>query len=283
MLLRCAFGSGLSLLSHWLLRFPPPGRWQRCQNHGQKTPFLLDASFHLPTIRQIFHDPFNNRVPKFSMSYLSPTELHDDLHFIPMLQKPPCVTQLKLIIVLLNPGPEFDLFDTDLPLFLFGLALFLGLLILVLAIVHDPADRRHGLCADLDKIEARFFAHGQSFGGWDHPDVFAVLADETDLSFPDPLVDSSGLSSALAVRVGSSSAPNSDVPLESLFVFGGPVPALAQSWRQLPGRTRARSHIYILRAESTVYSHTGQVLGHGQPSPRFGPDHLSWVLLDLNQ
>jgi hypothetical protein len=71
-----------------------------------------------------------------------------------------------------------------------GLGLLL-LLVLVLRVVEDAADRRLGLGGDLDQVEGALAGALQSVRGRDDPDLLAVLVDQAHLRDPDPLVDPS--------------------------------------------------------------------------------------------
>jgi hypothetical protein len=70
-----------------------------------------------------------------------------------------------------------------------SVAFLLRLLVLPLAVVEDPADRRNGVGVDFDEIEPGFASacHGVS-EGYD-PYVVSVGPYETDFARADPFVD----------------------------------------------------------------------------------------------
>lgn len=93
--------------------------------------------------------------------------------------------------------------------------------------------------------------------------MFAVLVNQANLFFSNPLVDASGVASAVAAKVKSSSSPNSVVPLNSFSVVGEPALASCKSVTQHPRQTRVRSHIYIVYPESSMCNQAGRVLYRG--------------------
>ena len=65
----------------------------------------------------------------------------------------------------------------------------LGRLVLVLAVVHDPADRRVRLGGDLDEVEIELPGDGERFGQRLDADLLPVVPHQSDLSGPDAIVD----------------------------------------------------------------------------------------------
>jgi hypothetical protein len=67
--------------------------------------------------------------------------------------------------------------------------LALRLLVLPLAVVHDPADRGIRLCGDLDEIEVLFTSNGECLWKRLDPDLGAVWSDESYFASPNAVVD----------------------------------------------------------------------------------------------
>ena len=97
---------------------------------------------------------------------------------------------LELVVVLVDLGTELDFLDEDDLLVLLGLPVPLLLLVLVLAEVHDAADRRHGSRGDLDQVESLLLGDGQRCR-WRHDaQLLPVLVDHADFTDADAFVDS---------------------------------------------------------------------------------------------
>src|SRR6478736_9130644 len=123
------------------------------------------------------------------MARLASPEHDRDLDLRPLVQEPDDVALLRLVVVNSNLRPELDLLDVDRNLVLardFGLLL---LLVAVLAVVHDPRDRRIGLSRDLDEVEIPSVRIVQRLLDRLHPELAAFLVDEPDLRDADVFVD----------------------------------------------------------------------------------------------
>ena len=96
---------------------------------------------------------------------------------------------LRLVVVDPDFWPELDLLDVDRNLVLARKLGLLLLLVAVFAVVHDPRDRRIGLRRDLDEVEILPVRVVERFLDRLHPELAALLVDETDLRDTDVLVD----------------------------------------------------------------------------------------------
>ena len=92
--------------------------------------------------------------PELGVGHL-PTPEHDrELDLEPSPRKRSTCFILVVVVVAVDLGPELHLLDDDVRRLPPRLLAPLLLLVLVLAVVHDPADRRVGLVGDLDEVEA---------------------------------------------------------------------------------------------------------------------------------
>ena len=96
---------------------------------------------------------------------------------------------LRGVVVRVDLGPELDLFQAGPRLLLAGLLLLDVALVLVLAVVHDPAHRRICLRRDLDEIQIELPGLTQRLAGLDDPDLLSVMAHQANLGCPDLVVD----------------------------------------------------------------------------------------------
>jgi hypothetical protein len=93
---------------------------------------------------------------------------HDrHLDAVPAEQEALDVALLGVVVVLGDLRPELDLADRDLLLVLAGGLLLLGLLVLELRVVEDPADGRARVRSDLDEIEIALLRVRQCLGRLD--------------------------------------------------------------------------------------------------------------------
>jgi hypothetical protein len=99
------------------------------------------------------------------------------------------VALLGAVVVVGDLRPQLDLADVDLLLVLAGLLGLLLLLVLVLGVVEQPADRRARVGGDLDQVEIGLAGDLQGLLGVDDTDLLAVGADQADLGNADALID----------------------------------------------------------------------------------------------
>jgi hypothetical protein len=90
----------------------------------------------------------------------------------------------------------------------FRLGLFSRLLVAILAIIHDLADRRTLRRSHFDQVKALIAGHRQGFGGRDDPNLFASGANQSDRRNPDLLIDAGA---ALPISVAAALWIFSDV------------------------------------------------------------------------
>lgn len=88
------------------------------------------------------------------MCELPATKDHRYLDLMACFEKLQRVSKFELEVMLVDSRAHPDALDLGHPLLLLGLALTLPLLILILAVVHYPADRRIGGRSNLDEIQA---------------------------------------------------------------------------------------------------------------------------------
>ncbi len=114
---------------------------------------LLWRLFDFAECGQFGHNRFHNLSTLFDVSQLAAAKHQGDLHFVLLLQEADSLLHLEIDIVLTRFWTETNFFDSGVVRVLMGL---LFLFILVLAVVHDPADRRALVGRHLHKIEAHF-------------------------------------------------------------------------------------------------------------------------------
>ena len=135
----------------------------------------------------MFEDHPHHPLPFVNVRQFTTSEhdRHDD--FVLVLQKTFCLIHLEIDVVLACLGPQANFLD--LRLMNVRAMEFLLLLILELAEVHDPTDRRLLVRCHLDQIEAGLASATQRLFRRDDPELFTVAGDDPDRRDPDLLVD----------------------------------------------------------------------------------------------
>ena len=112
-------------------------------------------------------------------------EAHGDLYLVALGQEFFGLLDFDLEVVLVDHGAEFELFDVDYFLILFGFLLFLLGFVFVFAIVENLAYGGHGLRGNLDQIEARLVSHLQGVADGDDAVVVAFVVNKPDFFYFD--------------------------------------------------------------------------------------------------
>ena len=96
---------------------------------------------------------------------------------------------LNVVIVLVDLRPELDFLDLDDVLVPLRFAGALLLLVLVLPVIHDPADRRHGRGRDLHEVEPLLPGNRQGLRRGHDAELLARVVDDADFTNADAFVD----------------------------------------------------------------------------------------------
>ena len=86
-------------------------------------------------------------------------EQHGQLHLVASVQKLGRLSTLRFEIVVVDLGPDSDLFEFDDVLVLPGVAFFAALLILEFPVVHQATDGRHRVRRNLNQIQPTLASH----------------------------------------------------------------------------------------------------------------------------
>ena len=93
------------------------------------------------------------------------------LTLCPPVEEPHDVALLGGVVVRVDLGAELDLLQAGPRLLLAGLLLADVALVLVLAVVHDPAHGRIGLRRDFDEVQVQITGLTERLAGVDDPDL----------------------------------------------------------------------------------------------------------------
>ena len=144
--------------------------------NAYKPRLLLDHG----EIADLLDDVVEHFLAVLGMRHLSSAEHDRDLDLVALLQKPLDVPRLELEIVFLDVRPHLDLFHLRDVLLALGFTIGFGLLVLVPAVVHDPADGRPRVGRDLYEIHALLACGGHGLIYGNDPELGAVCIDESD-------------------------------------------------------------------------------------------------------
>jgi hypothetical protein len=142
-----------------------------------------------PELGHVFGQPLQQPEAELRPGLLTTAEHDGDLDLVPGLQEPHHVTLLGLVVVRVDLRPQLHLFDDGVGLVPAGLARLLRGLVLVLAEIHQLADRRPGGCGDLDQVEIGFLGQPKCVLDPNDAYLLTVRSDQPHLGNADALVD----------------------------------------------------------------------------------------------
>lgn len=143
--------------------------------------FLKFAKF-----QQLFDHAEHDAAAFVDMCHLATTENHRHLNLVLVFQKALCLLDLESNIVCTRFGPQSNFLGPGGVTVLIG---FLFLVVLVFAVVHDPANRRLFIGSHFNQIEIIFFRFGQRFLCRNDSQLRTVRSDDTDRSYSDLFID----------------------------------------------------------------------------------------------
>ena len=128
-------------------------------------------------------------LPELGVLHLPAPEHDRDLDLVALAEELLDLAGLGVEVAGADLGPVLHLLDRDVGALAAGLLGLLRRLVLVLAVVHDPADRRVGLVGHLDEVEVQLTGDGECLGQRLDADLRAVGSDQADLTGSDAIVD----------------------------------------------------------------------------------------------
>lgn len=134
---------------------------------------LLRLCFHFAEFAERFNHHFHDLATFLDVSHFTATEQHADLNLVFVLEELFGLPNLGADIFLTGLGPQANLFGLGMRL---TRVLFLVLVVLVFAVVHDAANWRSLIRGDLHKIKACVAGPLQSFFGGNDTELLAFFA-----------------------------------------------------------------------------------------------------------
>jgi hypothetical protein len=149
---------------------------------------LTRTEFDDGVIAEIFDQPFQNSSAQAGARHFAPAEKDRRLDLIALVQKPQHVVLLGLVVVIVHVDAELYFLNRDRLLVLFGLALFLFLLVQEFPIIHDAANRRLRCGGNFYQVKVLFAGHLKRFERWQDADLLALIADYADFACANTLI-----------------------------------------------------------------------------------------------
>ena len=171
-----------------LLLFLPALFLLRRQNGVQRITLLPRPEFHHALILDVLDQALQNLPTQVRTGHLAPPEEDGRFDLISLAQEAQHMILLRHVVVVVDVDAEFHFFNDDLFLVLFGLALFLFLLVQEFPVIHDAANRGLSGGRDFNQVQVLFAGHFQRFVGRQDPDLVAFVIDHANFARTNPIV-----------------------------------------------------------------------------------------------
>ena len=125
------------------------------------------------------------------MSHLTPAKCNGHLDLVAGVEKLRCLPTFSFKIVIIDLGPDPDLFELNDVLITSGLPFLPALLVSKFPVIHQPANGRNGIRRHFDEIKATFPRHIKRFASRHNSNLRALVINQPDLANPNPLVNAS--------------------------------------------------------------------------------------------
>jgi len=130
----------------------------RRQHHDHLAAFELGELLDYGQLAQIGFDALLLRHADFLVGHFAAAEAQGNLGLVAFFQEADHIAQFDLVVVFVRTRAEFDFLDLNLLLLELGGMQFLGVLILELAIIHQPANRGLRGGRNFNQIHLGFFS-----------------------------------------------------------------------------------------------------------------------------
>ncbi len=155
------------------------GTLNRSEEHEHVTAFELRSRLDRSKRFKVLSQTLEHVETLLGMSHLAATEHDGDLNACALLEESQDVTLLGLVVTHVNLGTEFHFLNFDPGLVLTSLLGLHGLLVLELAIIHDPAYRRFCVRRDFHQVKALLIGNALRIADAEQTKLRTINADQT--------------------------------------------------------------------------------------------------------
>ena len=159
------------------------------QDHRHLPAFHLRQLINGSHVAHLLGHVLHHFAPAILVGHHAAEEAHADLDSVPVADELADVAETVLQVMVGDVG-GLDPHRLHLHVVLLLARLFFLLLLVVpvLAVIHDPADRRARFGRDFHQVEVGGLSHLHGLGGVDDTDLLAVRADQANLRHADGVV-----------------------------------------------------------------------------------------------
>ena len=159
------------------------------EHHDHVATVLLREELHATDVVDCFSHPVEDPTPQLRMLHLASTEHDRDLDLAAISEELLDLAGLGVEVAGTDLGPVLHLLDHHVCRLLTRLLGPLGLFVLELPVVHDPAHRWIGLVGHLHEVQAQIAGDGEGVGQGTYAELLSIWGDQTYTLGTDAVVD----------------------------------------------------------------------------------------------
>jgi len=171
----------------------------RRNNHGDVVAFVPRLLLYGKFARKRLLDLLEHPHAQFGTDIFATAEEHRNLRLVSLIEKTPHVSDLQFKVVLGNLGPDLHLFDIGRLL----VRMLLAHLILVLAVIHNTANRGLSRSCNFNQIEPFVSRHLKRLHRWYDAMLGAFVVDQTHFANSDSLIYSDNVLADTITSMGA--------------------------------------------------------------------------------
>jgi hypothetical protein len=160
------------------------------EDHGHGVALHQGHPFHDSHVFHSIGDFLEQLAAEIGVCHLAAAEAEGNLDLVALFDEALDALGLEVHIVLVGLGAEAHLFQQNDLLVLPRLAILLLLLVLEPAVVQEPADRRDRGRSYFDEVKPSISRELERLSRCHNAELLAILADDSDLTDPNPLIHS---------------------------------------------------------------------------------------------
>ena len=140
-------------------------------------------------VRKVSLQSFEDARAELTVRHLASAKPDGGFHFVAILEPLAGMLHAVIVIVIVGAGPELHFLDRDRDLLLLGFVRFLFGLVLELAKIDDPANRRIGVRSNFYEVQPLVASGADGVAHVHHTQLLSFLADDPNFGHSNSFID----------------------------------------------------------------------------------------------
>ena len=161
----------------------------RSEDDEHLIPFHSRPCFDFADVRKIPLQSLEDARAELAVRHLASAKPDGGFDFVAILEPLAGMLHAVVVIVIVRAGPKLNFLNRDRDLFLLGLVRFFLRLILVLAEIDDPANRRIGVRSNFHEVQTFLASGADGVAHVHHTELLSFIADDPNFGHSNSFVN----------------------------------------------------------------------------------------------